>query len=223
MAVKLKQSKRYSLSSLPPDWREKIFSSIHSERLKQAVAVISCVGCRPSELEQGVMVRAENNRLTIAIRGTKLDPEKGRGQPLRLLEVDSTSPWGEFLLQYTLKHECQRYLIQYDAAGISQRLREKTREIWPRRKVLISAYTYRHFLGKSLKESGEASAKIAATLGHASDFSQTAYGRVGRAKRSAGAHGIKSAVASNPIRHSSKTNRLTRFSGPDRCKNKLKS
>jgi len=74
---------------------------------------------------------------------------------------------------------------------------------------LISAYTYRHFIGKSLKESGADKELIATVLGHATDYSQAVYGRAGGAKKGAGQHGIERAIASNPIRHSAKTDKLS--------------
>lgn len=215
MAQKSKLSKRYTLAKLASDWRENIFSSIHSERLKLAVAILSATGCRPSEIERGIIVRARNRNLSIGIQGSKVDVETGRGQPLRVLIVDNTTPWGLYLMQQASDAVDQTMLVKYDAGGISQRLREKSRQIWPRRKTLVSAYTYRHFIGKSMKETGESTEKIARTLGHASDFSQTAYGRAGGGKRSAGMHGVIAATASNPIRHSQKSDRLARFINPD--------
>lgn len=209
MTTKQKLSKRHSLSKLAPNWREAIFESIKSERLKLAIAVLSASGCRPSELEKGVAVRLREGILTIGIQGSKVDQVTGRGQPLRLLEIDSNSSWGAFLLQQVGTIESKGLVVQYDAGGVSQRLREKSRQLWPRRKSLVSAYSYRHFLGKSMKESGEDAHKIAATLGHASDFSQTAYGRAGRSKGSAGQHGVISAAASNPVRHSVKLEKLS--------------
>ena len=211
MDEKSRKSKRHMLNQLDPDWREKIFSCIHSERLKLAVAVLSATGCRPSELERGVLVNKREGQLRIGIRGSKVDEKTGRGQPLRLLIVDHDTPWGRYLAEQVERGESNTILVKYDAGGVSQRLREKSREIWPRRKALVSAYSYRHFLGKAMKESGETSEKIAQTLGHASDFSQTAYGRAGSGKKSAGQHGIKAAAASNPIRHSPKSDRLERF------------
>lgn len=211
MTQKSKLSKRYSLSKLAPDWREKIFDSLHSEHLKLAVAVLTATGCRPSELERGIVVSLKDGKLKIGIQGSKVDALTGRGQPLRLLFVDLLTPWGIFLENKIACNKGQPLLVKYDAGGISQRLREKSREIWPRRKTLISAYSYRHFVGKSMKESGELPEKIASTLGHASDFSQTAYGRAGGGKKSAGQHGIQTAIAQLPIRHSAKTDRLNRF------------
>lgn len=102
-------------------------------------------------------------------------------------------------------------LIKYDAGSISQRLREKSRELWPRRRTLVSAYSFRHFLAKSLKESGASRELIAKTLGHAADFAQCAYGRASRDKKSADQHGIFNAITSNPIRHSQKSDRLDRL------------
>ncbi len=216
MAEKPKLSKRYGLSKLDAEWREKIFMSLHSPRLKLAVAILSATGCRPIELERGVIAWLDNGRLLIGIRGAKCDAETGRGQPVRGLSVDVNTPWGQHLVSELSRIDAPSMTIKYDAGGISQRLREKSREIWPRRKSLVSAYSYRHFIGKSMKESGEAADKIAMTLGHASDFSQTCYGRAGGGKRSAGQHGIVAAQATNPIRHSIKTDRLARFIKPGR-------
>jgi len=213
MTPKTKLSKKHTLVKLAPSWREKIFSSIKSERLKLAVAVISATGCRPSELERGIVIRLRDKDLSIAIQGSKVDLESRRGQPLRLLHIDCTTPWGEYLMQHVINSIDHRMLVKYDAGGISQRMREKSRELWPRRKSLVSAYCYRHFFAKSLKESGAGKEKIASALGHASDLAQTAYGRVGKGKKSAGSHGLISVEASNPIRHSKKTDRLDRFIG----------
>ena len=215
MAAKLKCSKRYGLSKLDPCWREKIFESLHSDRLKLAVSVLSATGCRPSELERGVVVRSCNGRLHFGIQGSKCDSKTERGQPVRVLVVENATIWGQYLNQQLVTQPDQTMLVVYDAGGISQRLREKSREIWPRRKTLISAYSYRHFLGKSLKESSVGADVIASVLGHATDYSQTAYGRAGGGKRSAGQHGIVHARASNPIRHSPKTDRLARFIKPN--------
>lgn len=211
MAQKMKLSKRHSLGKLHPGWREDIFSNISSERLKLAVAVLTASGCRPSELERGVVVRVQEGRLKIGIPGAKVDAAKGRGQPMRLLVVDPTTPWGSYLERQASKQPDQTIVVRYDAGGISQRLREKSRQLWPRRKTLVSAYSYRHFVGKSMKESGEAVEKIAFTLGHASDFAQTAYGRAGESRKTAGQHGIEAAQATNSIRHCKKTDRLERF------------
>ena len=178
MAKNLGKSKRYTLSKLDPEWREKIFSSIKSERLRLGVAVLTASGCRPDELERGVIVRFHEGHLDIGIHGSKVNEAMGRGQALRLLRVDTSTPWGSYLQEAAL-HAENSMLIRYDAGGISQRLREKSRELWPRRKALVSAYCYRHFIAKSMKESGESPDKIASTLGHATDFSQTAYGRAG--------------------------------------------
>lgn len=209
MDEKPRKSKRYSLAVLDPEWREKIFTSIRSDRLKIAVAVLSATGCRPSEIENGVVVRLKDSQLQIGIQGSKVDKVAKRGQPWRLLVVSDETPWGCFLKQHTELTDNQLLKISYDAAGISQRLREKSREIWPRRKTLVSAYSYRHFICKSMKESGESIEKIANTLGHASDFSQTVYGRAGSGKKTAGQHGIIAAGATDPVRHSPKTDRFS--------------
>jgi integrase len=218
MARKLKQSKRYALPKLAIDWREKIFDSLHSEHLKLAIAVLTASGCRPSELERGVAVSVKEGELTLGIQGSKVDEITRRGQPLRVLFLDSKTPWGAFLQQKIIDNAGQPMLVKYDAGGISQRLREKSREIWPRRSALISAYCYRHFIGKSMKESGMPVDKIASTLGHASDYSQMVYGRRGGGKKSAGQHGIQNAIAAIPIRHSIKTDRSKQFQSTQHSK-----
>ena len=211
MPDKPKRSKKYGLAKLAPNWREQIFESIRSERLKAAIAVLSASGCRPAELEMGVIVRLKDGALHLGIKGAKLDPANARGQPLRLLVVGQETPWGSYLTQKLLSCPDQRMTVIYDAGGVSQRLREKSRELWPRRSSLVSAYSYRHFMGKSMRESGESAEKIAFTLGHASDLSQLKYGRAGGGKKTAGQHGIVAATATNPVRRSPKMDRLFRM------------
>ena len=210
MGQKSPFSKRHGLSRLAPDWREKIFDSVKSERLKAAVAVLSATGCRPSELERGVLVKIDGERLLLGIHGSKVDEDSGRGQPLRLISVSTDSPWGHWLVD-RVRAAGGEMTIRYDAAGVSQRLREKSRDLWPRRKTLVSAYSYRHFIGKALKEGGVSAETIATALGHASDFSQTAYGRVGGGRKNADDHGIIDAAATHPIRHSKRLDKLSQL------------
>jgi len=211
MATRLKNSKRYGLNKLDPQWREIIFAGIKSARFKLAVAVLSASGCRPIELESGVVVHLVDDQIQIGILGAKVDVNTRRGQPLRLIRIDSSTPWGEYLMEHLLRADGNMIMVRYDAGSLSQRLREKSKVLWPRQKTLISGYSYRHFLGKAMKESGESPIKIASTLGHATDYSQSSYGRAGGGKRSAGQHGVLSAVATNPIRHSSKCDKLSKL------------
>lgn len=214
-----KTGKRHSLRSLAPNWREIIFAAISSDRLRLAVAVLSATGCRPSELERGVIVQVlSDGQLRLGICGTKVDEAIGRGQPRRALWVDPASPWGNFLRQAAGRLPTGKMIVTYDAEGVSQRLREKSKEIWPRRKTLISAYSYRHYIAMSLKESGASADLIARVLGHASDFAQTAYGRAGANKSSAGKHGVIEAKVANAVRHSPKTDRLLRLSDREAAK-----
>ena len=209
MGKKSKLSKRYGLSKIDPFFREKIFASIQSERFKLAVAVLAATGCRPAEIELGVAIGIRDGFLTIGILGVKVDPLTKRGQPKRLISIDSDTPWGSYLSEQVSNSDNKGLVVSYNKDSLSQRIREKSKSIWPRQKSLVSAYSFRHFVGKSMKESGEDVNKIAATLGHASDYSQSAYGRAGGKKRSNGKHGILKASASNPIRHSPKTNKLS--------------
>jgi hypothetical protein len=62
-----------------------------------------------------------------------------------------------------------------------------------------------------MKESGASPEMIAKMLGHASDYSATVYGRAGGGKKCADQHGIISAEASNPIRHSPKSEKIAQL------------
>jgi integrase len=206
-----KQSKKYGLTRLAVGWRAQLLASVASVKLKTAVAILSATGCRPSELERGVVVQLKSEKLYIGIHGSKVDEEKGRGQLHRLIQIDTQNPWGQFLLNQATNSEQNGFVASYDAGSISQRLREKSKLLWPKRRPLISAYTYRHFLTKSMKESGESAEMIAKMLGHASDYSATVYGRAGGGKKCANQHGIISAEASNPIRHSPKSEKIAQL------------
>jgi hypothetical protein len=210
MAVNPKCSKKFGLSRLKTGWREAIFASIKSPNLKRAVAVTSACGCRPCELETGVEISLQDGLLYLEIQGAKVDVVAQRGQPLRIIEVDTASPWGEYLLQQVSQTEEQSLVVRYDAGGISQRLREKSKELWPRRKSLVSAYSYRHFLSQLMKQAKEGREKIAATLGHACDYSQTAYGSR-KKKGQTDQHFVLNAITSNPVRKSAKHDKLVKL------------
>lgn len=80
--------------------------------------------------------------------------------------------------------------VQYDAEAISTRLRELSRQIWPRKQYHVSGVAYRELFASESKAAGVDPADLAAAMSHLSSESQGRYSS--RPRRSGGDTPIKS-------------------------------
>ncbi len=191
--------KRKGLGSLPADWQKQIWEALPKKSTyRLAIAVLSCSGCRPSELEKGVHVYKDNEgNLILEILGSKT--YKGtHGQQERVLIIEPTTPEAKFLLS-ELSHCVENKIEVKISSGknLSEAVRRHSKHTWPRRKYIVSPYSYRHQFGADLKEYLTPE-EIAQALGHSVDRTQQFYGT---RNQSRGGVKLVKVTASSPVKH----------------------
>ena len=192
------KSKKRVLSKLRKidDWHSKLFSQVTTIH-KNAAAICSLTGARPSEIARGVIVRiageSSDPHLIIMIRGTKLTDASG--QPERVLRLKTNSPEAAHLLQ-----QCQdgNFLtVGTHPANLTAAIIKAGRIAFPNLRMTVSPYVLRHSISAELKASGIDEEEIAKTLGHQATKSQQAYGHQAQAS---GSHNILAVAAKKAIR-----------------------
>lgn len=223
--MRFKAKMRY----LEPDWADQIWTAARAKNRGRGVAwllplaALAITGARPASLERGItfeVKRDQQGKIVIEgiIPGAKLltgeDGKPRRGQKeVRLTWHVATSSAGEQpshrqqefeAIAAALFHTPQRrFTIRYDAEAISTRLRELSRELWPRRQHHVSGVCYREAFSASSKAAGVDPAELAAAMGHISAESQGRY--AGRPRHSRGPikpskRTFSSVVASTAVR-----------------------
>lgn len=160
-------------------------------RVELFACVFAVFGIRPAELVRGVVLDTTATGLRLAVSGAKVDAT--RGQPLRVLEVETTRR-GQSALAVALL----RAHVEEGGGGLAATtadtvaVRRAMREVQPG----LSPYAYRHARASDAKAT-QGRAGVAAWLGHANDRTQQGYGN---ARSGRGAVAVKAATASRPVR-----------------------
>ena len=150
-------------------------------------------GIRPAELARGIVLESTATGLRIAVAGAKVDAT--RGQPLRVLEVDTTRRGQSALAVALLRAHVEETGGDLSATTADiVAVRRAMREVQPG----LSPYAYRHARASDAKAT-QGRAGVAAWLGHANDRTQQGYGN---ARSGRGAVAVKAAAASRPVRES---------------------
>ena len=195
---RVKTSKRLDLSKLPKTWRSMVFDQVKPDRpsrLASSVAILWATGCRPVEIEKGVLVKLENGVLVVEIRGAKtgpipvMTPRDSNGKS-ETVAGDRGLEWRRIKLNPEL-NDATRYLarlcadgqthtIDYNKNSLRTRLNEAGKLAIRKMPdgVTISPYTFRHALGSDLKSCDDYSdEEKSMVLGHLSCDSLSVYGR----------------------------------------------
>jgi integrase len=169
------KGKRRTLRNFPDDWREMIFDA-SAQRLKRSVAVLALTGCRPDELKKGISVSESEsgNGIIFTINGSKTN--NGHGQPKRTLTIERTEQNAKFF------DAIQAGEIQEDDGYIRVSLNRISKKLWPNRKSIISAYSFRHQMASDLKKNGIDSVELALRLGHSVTKTQSMYGQANQGR-----------------------------------------
>lgn len=201
-APQKRHSKRQDLAGLPQDWRQQIADRLRHGESKYYLPFIAeaITGCRPAELQKGILARSGDGHLTIAIKGAKVDAAKG--QKWRILRYDLTDPHP---LVASLAQEIAliggeiRIAIE-NPRNWSTALRRVGQTLWPQHKKHITPYCLRHDAASNFKASSLNSDEIAQALGHATNKTQKRYGQK---QMSRGGRGVAptQVAAERPIRH----------------------
>lgn len=185
-----RHTKRRSLRGLPPDWREQLVNAAAGSKYADQVRVMALCGCRPAELEKGVLIRRDGDEIVIGIEGAKVSKRTGGGQSWRELRIAADHPLAAGL-------QDGQYRVP-NAKAIENAIEHFATKLWPRRTERISAYSLRHAAASDYKAAGLDQPAVAAALGHASTATMDRYGSA-----SAGGKGgltLKSAQAAQKVR-----------------------
>lgn len=196
-------SKKHSIGKLPKDWRQKMWAASGapgkgrakngmSPKFRQALAVVQLTGCRPSELEKGILIGlTDDGKIWIHIEGSKtgmvtvdLPGKVGktqvpRGIEARQLVIDpAISPAAEYLAQAVAVAN-DNISAQYDADGFRSKINSLGRQaLGDRRATTVSPYSYRHAMGCDLKSCDTLTdAAMSSIMGHRSLESLARYGK----------------------------------------------
>lgn len=162
-------------------------------RVELFACVFAVFGIRPAELVRGIVLESTATGLRVAVAGAKVDAT--RGQPMRVLEVDTTRR-GQSALAVALL----RAHVEETGGDLSASAADvvAVRRAMGKVQSGLSPYAYRHACASEAKAT-QGRAGVAAWLGHANDRTQQVYGS---ARSSSGAVAVKAAAASRPVRQS---------------------
>lgn len=135
---------------LPKDWQNRYFEYILKNESQYAlhVALCSISGCRPAELESGILLEDAEKGIKITIESKKTHNGKF-GQDVRSCIVWSDSK-EFFLLKEHLKHHKSTVLKINSAKNFGELLRHYSKQVFPRSSY-VSPYTYRHEFARRAK------------------------------------------------------------------------
>lgn len=184
------------------NWQEKLFEKC-SAKHQNALAVSLLSGCRPAEIESGVVIKKdESGNLLLTIRGAKLS--EIRGQETRVLSISPDHFAARHLLAQ-INDSAPEITVSSNAKAFSDATRQAGKRAFPRLRVGVSPYSIRHAVASQLKASGVAADAVAMTLGHAATASQSAYGRAHHGTKGAAALAIVGVSASRQVRDNLRT------------------
>lgn len=190
-------------------------------QLLPALAVLWLTGCRPAELEKGVRIAQKGGELTIEIEGAKtVDAgNRERGQPHRMYrftlddEGEKVNPSLTLLrLLHTraLSQGRPDLVVMHDGDYLYNSIVELGRKTFPSMRTRVSPYVFRHQTAADIKNDDSLSlADVARFMGHLSDYSAGKYGHPVHSSKGRLPKAV--VVASRPIKHSPKVDRLARF------------
>lgn len=225
------------MKKLDSNWADKIWEASSAINLGDGAAwilsqaVLAVTGARPASLEKGIEIsyleKDGKHYIQAKILGVKLRGD--RGQPWYCLLWDMKSPnvhrKKEFrrIIEQLMKTPNYSMVIKYDAEGISTRLRELSKSLWPRRAYHVSAYSYRELFSSAAKASGVDKNQLAMAMGHLSEASQRQYH--GRRRASTGGvtppRPFNVAYAAKPVK--AERPQMSRFKAMTARKNILKA
>ena len=197
-----KNSKRRLLAKLKnqPDWQSRLIAELPGQH-KMPTAVLALTGCRPSELEKGVIIEATEDELIFTIKGSKVTSVSGQRKRIVTLDPTKNKIAGE--LHEAIYHEVKSRKIRVDL-GVTQRsffeshVRAASRTFGKRLGKKLSPYVHRQSFSATLKAEGYSREEIAMAMGHATDRTQVHYGM---AQQSGGnSQGLKKVEASRKIK-----------------------
>lgn len=168
-------SKRSSVraTDLPTDWRDRMQRAARMSD-RPAFSALALTGCRPVEV-RGIKVSQDEHRLTITIKGAKVDST--RGVAVRELAFDKSELAQTLAGRHLKAWLGERHVRTVAYQGSCEALRDRVARTAERAGLEdVTSYSYRHAVARELRANGASRAEIASRLGHRTERSQRNYG-----------------------------------------------
>ena len=170
---KPRHSKRKDLAGLPPDWREKLLMRMEMYRLPYLAAAIT--GCRPEELNMGILFMIRDGELHVSIDGAKV--KEKTGQPWREMSWKLPREGLVSILATAVKLAGGSMEIRIDSPrNFSTNIRDAAKHLWPNCNETVTPYCLRHQFAADMKASGASDEDIAKAMGHCAVSTAQYYG-----------------------------------------------
>lgn len=175
---KASRSKRKILPMLPDGWQKNFLDyNQNSPTYRHAGVVLRYCGVRPAELEQGVSLWMTDQGIRVLVPGAKV--RSTAGQPARsfLLNPKLLPPW--FVEELATS---KRMVIRADKDAMRRHLYRLSEPVFNsdgrkrNKKLILSAYVFRHALVTDLRETGWTTEEIAAFIGESAAETANQYG-----------------------------------------------
>lgn len=184
-------SKRQALRGLPDDWREQLCLRAKNGKYACAMLVAALTGCRPAELQAGVVVSREQHPesaeelIVFRIDGVKV--KEWQGQPCRLIAYRTNDPHPLIRATANLldSHGVEASLtVQIKHPGsFTVEIRRLAKCLWSTHPRAVTAYCFRHQWAADMKRT-QAGDVVSRGLGHLSAKTRRYYGQAGQARSS---------------------------------------
>ena len=173
-------SKKRCLSKLKEEWRD-LFLEVNesSKTYRMAGVLLRFCGLRPVELSKGVELRWGRRGVLVAIRGGKVRATAGQPARAFALHADLLPDW---FVQEVRSRDRTQVVAEPDGlrshlARLSERVfGQHTQSSREAKRVVLSAYLFRHALVTDLREAGWSSEDIAAVIGESTAQTTRWYG-----------------------------------------------
>lgn len=175
--IRKRKGKKSSLLRLPANWREQMVATSRGQfRIPMLVALMT--GCRPAELEKGILIEQRDRGVYVTIQGAKVTAKSG--QEFRRFRL-ADHPLADTLMEIVNRSENPLRMIVEVPHGnsVSTHMRAIGQKLWPRRKETVTVYTARHAMAAECKAAIAAGADpdlVSQILGHIVDETASYYG-----------------------------------------------
>ena len=187
-----KRSKRQILRYLPHNWRELVITGAASQH-QIAIITLALTGCRPAELEKGIVVVKQNNGIEVFIEGAKITEHSGQKQRSILFD-HQLNPFARILWE-KLNHG-QEIVVSANHWTLRDAIKVAAKRSGISKWKSITPYCFRHqFCADTKAENGP----VPEAMGHAADRSASSYGTRAQAK---GSSGIRDYSTTRPVKRS---------------------
>lgn len=171
---RIKHSKKKDLAKMPRDWKQQMVArGLSSPLYGMPLAITAAMGCRPSELLQGVTLCLDGQSIIGRCLGSKLTQHSG--QPWREVKfLEGALPPGT---KEKISEAGGTLIIKIaKTSNFKAHLTRISKSLWPD-KPNMTSYAFRHLFTEDLRKSGWSAEEIGGALGHLVANTQSHYGR----------------------------------------------